>query len=124
MGGDSYLHTGKNLVLIMQVSQIQWSETEEKIAKKAIKIAKEREIAALLDEVRQQAIEMTEIDNLWHLHDFLSARRYDIDGKYDYDYPTLVFVFARLLKEKWLHLDELKGLNPEMVSKISALSRM
>jgi len=108
----------------MQVTQIQWSETEEKIAKKAIAQAKEREIAALMEEVRQQADSITELDHLWHLHDFLSARRYDIDGKYDYDYPTLVFVFARLLKEGWLHRDELNGLNPEMVSKISALSRM
>ncbi len=54
----------------------------------------------------------------------LSTKRHEIDGKYAYDSSTIVFDFARLVKEGWLHLDELKGLKPEMLSKISALARM
>lgn len=108
----------------MQVSDINWSSKEEAIAKKAFQTAYQREISALLQEVRQRSGSLTDLDQLWNLHDFLSARRHDIDGKYDYEYSTLVFVFARLLKEGWLNHEELKGLNPEMRSKISALSRM
>lgn len=108
----------------MQVSDINWSSTEETIAKKAFETAYQREIAALLQEVRELSSKITDLEQLWKLHDFLSARRHDIDGKYDYDDSTLVFVFARLLKEGWLDYEELKGINSDKLSKISALSRM
>ncbi|MEO1006251.1 MAG: hypothetical protein AAFW67_10460, partial [Cyanobacteria bacterium J06638_38] len=56
--------------------------------------------------------------------DLLSTKRYEIDGKYVYNYSTLVFDFARLVQEGWLQLNDLEGLPPEKLSKISALTRM
>jgi Photoprotection regulator fluorescence recovery protein len=108
----------------MQATDIQWSNTEQEVAKAAFDKAYEREINALVQEVHQQADAITQLDDIWVLHDFLSARRHDIDGKYDYRYPVLVFVFARLLKEGWLHLEELEGLEPDKLKKVAALSRM
>jgi Photoprotection regulator fluorescence recovery protein len=58
------------------------------------------------------------------LHNFLSTKRHEIDGKYDYNYSVLVFVFATLIKQGWLHLDELKGLEQDKITKITSLSRM
>jgi len=107
-----------------QVSNTQWSETEQKIAKTAFDKAYQREIEALLELVREKSSTITQLEDLWHLHDFLSARRHDIDGKYDYEYSMLVFVFARLVKEQWLHLDELQGLSPDKLAKVAALSHM
>lgn len=104
--------------------EIEWSQTEKTIARQAFDQAYEREIKALLKEVEQQVSQITQVENLWHLHDFLSAKRHEIDGKYDYRDSSLVFVFSVLLKEGWLHMDELKGLNPDKRAKISALSRM
>lgn len=106
------------------MSEIQWSKTEETIARKAFETAYQREISALLKEVRELTSTIIDLDQLWHLHDFLSARRHDLDGKYNYEDSTVIFVFARLLKEGWLHHDELQGLNSEKLSKISALARM
>jgi hypothetical protein len=108
----------------MQVNNIGWSEIEEKIAQEAFKKAYEREIDALIEEVRERGSKLAELDQVWHLHDFLSARRHEIDGKYDYRYSVLIFVFARLLQEGWLDLDELKGLEPDKLTKIIALARM
>jgi hypothetical protein len=108
----------------MQVSEIVWSQTEEKIAKEAFRRAYEREINALIQEVREQAGALTELQDMWQLHDFLSARRHDIDGKYDYRYSVLIFVFARLVKEGWLHLHELEGLEKDKLTKVAALARM
>ena len=108
----------------MQVSEAEWSKTEKTVAQEAFEKAYEREIAALIEEVRQQANAIAEIDDMWRLHDFLSARRHDIDGKYDYSYSVLLFIFARLVKEGWLHLDELKGLQTDKLSKVAALARM
>lgn len=99
-------------------------ETEEKIAQEALKIAYERETSALIDNVRDRAGSIAELKDLWYLHDLLSTKRYEIDGKYEYNPSTFVFDFAQLVKEGWLHLDELEGLKPEIQSKISALSRM
>ena len=109
---------------MLQVSETKWSETEEKIAKQALQIAYDRETSALIAHVRDRASSITELEDLWHVHDLLSTKRYEIDGKYVYNSSTMVFDFARLVKEGWLHLDELKGLKPEMLSKISALARM
>jgi hypothetical protein len=106
------------------VSEIQWSETEEQIAKQAFEKAYQRETFALIKIVREQASQITELKDLWYLHDLLSTKRHEIDGKYDYDHSNFVFVLARLLKEGWLDHEELKGLNPKTVSKISALARM
>ncbi len=109
---------------MIQVTEIEWSQPEKKIARQAFDKAYEREIRTLIKEVQQQAAQISSLENLWLLHDFLSARRHEIDGKYDYRYSSLVFVFALLIKEGWLHVDELEGLNPDKLSKIIALSRM
>lgn len=109
---------------MMQVSEAEWSNIEQKIAQEAFQRAYEREIAALLEEVRNKANAIVALDDMWQLHDFLSARRHDVDGKYDYRYSMLIFIFARLVKEGWLHLDELEGLDRDKLAKIAALARM
>jgi len=111
-------------LLVVQVSKIPWSQTEEKIAKQAFQTAYQRETSTLIANVRERAGSITELEDLWYLHDLLSTKRYEIDGKYDYDAATVVFDFAKLIKEGWLSLDDLQGLNPEILSKISALLRM
>ncbi|MGB3509377.1 MAG: hypothetical protein WBA93_09065 [Microcoleaceae cyanobacterium] len=109
---------------MMQLIDTDWSETEKKIANIALEKAKEREINALIEVVRQQSSEISKLDDLWHLHDFLSARRYDIDGKYDSRNSTVIFALAGLVKEGWLHLDELDGLDRGKITKVSAMTRI
>lgn len=106
------------------MSKNQWSQTEEKIAKQAFKIAYQRETSTLITSVREQASSITKLEDLWYLHDLLSTKRYEIDGKYEYNSATAVFDFAQLIKEGWLSLDDLKGINSEILSKISALLMM
>lgn len=109
---------------MMQVSDSDWSKIEKQIARTAFEKAYEREIQALLQDVRGGASAIVEVDDLWKLHDFLSAKRHDLDGKYDYRYSVLIFVFARLIQEGWLHLHELEGLAPDKLTKVKALTRM
>ncbi|MBH8578172.1 hypothetical protein I8752_35550 [Nostocaceae cyanobacterium CENA369] len=108
----------------MHVSEVEWSTTEQEIAKAAFEKAYEREIEAVIQQVRQRASVMTQPNEIWQLHDFLSARRHEIDGKYDYRYSVLIFVFASLIKDGWLHLDELQGLEKDKLTKVVALTRM
>jgi Photoprotection regulator fluorescence recovery protein len=109
---------------MLEASKNKFSEMEEAVAQQALKKAYERETSALINHVRDRANSISELEDLWYLHDLLSTKRYEIDGKYIYNFPTIVFDFAGLVKEKWLHLDDLQGLKPEMLSKISALARM
>ncbi|MDX2256079.1 MAG: hypothetical protein NW214_11230 [Pseudanabaenaceae cyanobacterium bins.39] len=108
----------------MQVINSEWTKTEEEIARQAFDIAYKREIAAIIDTVRQRVNNLSEIDEMWRLHDFLSVKRHEIDGRYDYRLPMLVFVFAGLVKDGWLSISELEGLNADKIAKIMALSRM
>jgi len=109
---------------MIQTTQGIWTETEKEIAYKAFKIANERETETLIKYICQKATEITKVDDLWQLNDFLSARRHQMEGKYDYRFSVLIFVFAELLKEGWLSPDDLAGLEPEKITKIAALARM
>lgn len=106
------------------MNDVGWSKAEKEIAREAFEKAYEREINTLIREVREQASTIATPDDMWCLHDFLSARRHELDGKYDYRYSVLVFVFSRLVREGWLHLDELIGLDADKLTKIAALARM
>jgi hypothetical protein len=108
----------------MQVTETHWSDTEKEIAKAAFDKAYAREIDALVSEVRSFGSAIAQVEDMWRLHDFLSARRHEIDGKYDYRYSALIFVFAGLLKDGWLHLEELDGLDADKIKKVAALARM
>jgi hypothetical protein len=106
------------------VIEKKWSEAEETVAKQALQTAYTRETTALIGLIRDRASSVTELEDLWHLHDLLSTKRYEIDGKYAYDASSVLFDFADLVKQGWLSLEDLKGLKPEMLLKISALTRM
>ncbi|MEO0534715.1 MAG: hypothetical protein AAF215_12725 [Cyanobacteria bacterium P01_A01_bin.123] len=108
----------------MQQNQLGWSAKEKALAQDVFKRAYGREIRVLLEQVREQATALAEAEDIWQLHDFLSARRHDIDGKYDDRESSLIFAFAMLLKDGLLSLDELEGLAADKLAKVSALSRM
>lgn len=108
----------------MPVNDVDWSRAEKEVAQAAFDKAYKREVETLVKDVRDKASTIAGLDDIWQLNDFLNARRHEIDGKYDYRYASLIFVFAELVKEGWLHLEELKGLDAGKLAKISALTRM
>jgi len=101
-----------------------WNHTEIEISQKVLKKAYQRETETLMAQVRSQINNMTEMEQLWQVHDLLSAKRYDLDGKYDTREGMLVFTFAQLLKEGLISLEELTGLDSAKLAKISSLSKM
>lgn len=56
-----------------------------------------------------------------YIHDFLTEKRNEVDEKYDYRYSVLILVFARLLREGWIELDDLKGLDENKITKIKKM---
>ena len=79
---------------------------------------------SLIRRVRENASKISDLENVWQLHDFLSARRHDIDGKYDGREAFLMFTLSGLVKEGLLQLSELEGLAADKRAKVSLLTRM
>lgn len=110
--------------MVMQVGTNQWTSQDRTIAKAALKTACQRETASLVKLVRKEASEISQIEDLWQLNDFLSARRFDLDGKYDDRDEEMLFVLAKLMNEGWLTVDDLSGLPEEKLTKVKALARI
>lgn len=108
----------------MSLTQTGWSTQEKQIAEQILQQAYQKEVAFLIDRVRQTVTNLTEIDELWQIHDLLSAKRYDLDGKYDARESMLVFTLAELIKESAITLQDLDGLQKDKLAKISSLAKM
>jgi hypothetical protein len=61
--------------------------------------------------------------DLWDLEHYRTERRKEIDRKYDYRYSQLTHVFGRLLYEKRLHEDELRGLCEDKLNPICSFAK-
>lgn len=107
-----------------QQTEVQWSTTEKKIAEAALKKAYDSEVESLIKSVQQRVSLITEPEDVWQLHDFLSASRHDIEGKYDDREPFLLYTLSRLVKDGWLELSELAELAPDKRAKVNILTRM
>jgi hypothetical protein len=103
------------------MNDFKWSKTEKKIARAAFEKAYQRECSDLIEKIHTKAGEITEPDNIWHFHDFLTEKRDEIDEKYDYRYSKLILVFARLVKDGWLNFNDLIGLTENKIDRIESL---
>lgn len=107
-----------------QQTEVKWSSAEKKIAEAALKKAYDSEVAALIKGVQEKVSLIIAPEDVWQLHDFLSASRHDIEGKYDDREPFLLYTLSRLVKDGWLELSELAELKPDKRAKVSILTRM
>jgi hypothetical protein len=114
----------KNHDGIVETGQKGWSSEERHIAKQAVDLAYEREVASLITDLHSRVSSVHCSGDVWSLHDYLSAKRHEMDGKFDLRDSSLVFVFATLVKDGLLSVNELDGLDQDKLVKISALARM
>ena len=64
------------------------------------------------------ASQIQQSSNLWDLEHYLTERRKEINRKYDYRYSQLTQVFGRLLYEKRVREEELRGLREDKLKPI------
>ena len=95
-----------------------WSKSEKAIARKAFDAALGRELHEVIQEVKKMASQIQQSSDLWDLESYLTQRRKEIDGKYDYRYSRLTHVFGRLLHENRLREEELRGLREDKLEAI------
>lgn len=101
-----------------KTSETDWSKPEKEIARKAYRAAYNKETMAIAENVRKMAAEISDPSDLWKIHDYLSEKRKETDEKYDYRYSVLIIVFAKLVYEGWIQLEDLEGLSDAKLQKI------
>ena len=100
-----------------------WSEAEQAIAKQAFDRAYGRAIEQLIQTVQNRSSALSSAEAVWELHDFLSIERHTVEGRFDFRLEGILFVFASLVKDDLLQLDELQGLTADKLAKIVAMAR-
>jgi len=100
-----------------------WSEAEQSLARTAFERAYDRAVSQLVESVQRQAASLGDAASIWALHDFLSIERHTIEGRFDFRLDGLLFVFASLVKDQLLNLEELDGLSADKLAKVAAMSR-
>src|ERR1700756_1841651 len=100
-----------------------WPRSEKTVARTAFDAALKRELQEVMLEAKQMANQINEPADLWDLEYYLTQRRKEIDRKYDYRYSQLTQVFGRLLYEKRLREDELRGLREDKLKPIRSFAK-
>src|ERR1022692_446268 len=95
-----------------------WSRSEKALARKAFDAALGRELQEIIQEAKKMASQIQQPSDLWDLEHYLTQRRKEIDRKYDYRYSQLTHVFGKLLYEKRLREEELRGLREDKLNSI------
>jgi len=101
----------------------EWSELEQRVARKAFDTAYGRALASLISEVQLQAAVLDSAEAHWQLHDYLSIQRHRIEGRFDFRPQAILFLFASLVQDKLLDLAELEGLADGKLAKIRAMAQ-
>jgi hypothetical protein len=108
----------------MASALLEWTEQEQAVARQAFDKAHSRAIAGIIGAVQHHATRLDSAEECWKLHDFLSIQRHEIEGRFDFRLPGLLFVFASLVKDGLLQIEELEGLEQGKLNKIAAMARM
>lgn len=106
------------------MNEERWSKKEKAIARAAFDKAYEKECGRIIGKLKEKSLKLSEPRDVWELHDYLSEIRKEINEKYDYRYSVLLMVFAHLLKQEWLTIDDLDGLSADKLDRIKSLATL
>ena len=99
----------------------KWSDSEKKLSRRLFEQALEAELAEVMAEFKSKAAAAATPEEMWAVQGYLAQQRREIDGKYDYRYSQLLFVFGRLVREGRLQIEQLHGLSEDKLSYIQRI---
>lgn len=108
----------------METELAGWTLEEQSLAREVFDRAMARHVQSLIEELQRRCQQLRRPEDIWELHDFLSIRRHEIEGRFDLRLSGLLFVFADLVKEGLVSLEELQDFSADKRAKISAMARM
>ena len=101
-----------------------WSRSEKAIARKAFDAALKRELHEVMEEAKQKASQIKEPPDVWKLERYLTERRKEIDGKYEFRSSRLTQTFGRLLCDRRFSENELRGLGEDKLKAIRSCAKV
>jgi hypothetical protein len=108
----------------VNVIEEKWNESEKKLAHQLFDIALKRELNLLLQIIQEKVKKATQFEDLWDIEECLRKARKEIDHKYDFRYSQLLLVFAVLLREGKIGIEELNGLGQSKIDKIRTIANI
>ena len=103
------------------MDNLKWSESEKRLSRRVYEAALEAELAEVMAEFKSRATAVRMPEEMWALEGYLAQRRREIDGKYDYRYSQLLFVFGRLVREGRVKIEQLEGFSDDKLSYIERI---
>jgi photoprotection regulator FRP-like protein len=100
-----------------------WSKSEKAIARTAFDAALGRDLQEVMQETKQKASQIKQPSDLWDLEHYLTQRRKEIDRKYDVRGSRRRDVLGRLLHEKRIREEELRGLREDKLKSIRSFAK-
>ena len=100
----------------------KWSDSEKKLSRRLFEAALGAELADVMAEFKAKAAAAATPDEMWAVEAYLAAQRREIDGKYDYRYSQLLFVFGRLVRQGRLTLEQVQGLSGDKRATIEQIA--
>ena len=101
-----------------------WSRSQKAIARKAFDAVLKRELQAVMEEAKQKASRIKEPADVWKLERYLTERRKEIDGKYEFRSSRLTQTFGRLLCDRRFSENELRGLGEDKLKAIRSCAKV
>jgi photoprotection regulator FRP-like protein len=95
------------------MSELSWSASEKKIARRAYDLALASRLRKLMTEFKAKAAAAAVPSDMWAIEEFLRWERHELDDTFDYRYSRLPLVFALLVREGYLDEAQLRGLAEE-----------
>jgi hypothetical protein len=105
-------------------NEATWSRSEKKIARTVFDAALKGELRAVMQEAKQKANQIKEPADVWELEHYLTQCRKDIDHKYDFRSSRLTHVLGRLLSERRISEQELRGVREDKMKAIRSCAEV
>ena len=103
-------------------NELTWSKSEKTVARKAFDAALGRELHEVIQKTNL-ANGIQQSSDRWDLEKYLTQRRREIDRKYTYRHSELTQVFGRLLHERRVSEEELRGLREDKLASIRSVAQ-
>ena len=103
------------------MDNLKWSESEKRLSRRVYEAALKAELAEVMAEFKSRATAVRMPEEMWLLEGYLAQRRRELDGKYDYRYSQLLFVFGRLVREGRVQIEQLEGFSEDKLSYIERI---
>jgi hypothetical protein len=101
-----------------------WTRSEKTMARAVFDGALKRELLEVMQEAKQKVNQIKEPSDMWELEHYLTLRRKDIDRRYDSRSSRLTHVLGRLLSERRINEQELRGIREDRMKTIRSCAEL